>query len=60
MFYAVGMDCEGVMNGTKEVDACGVCDGDSSTCRQSAVYVRWGRKDCPSGSKLLFEGFTAG
>lgn len=59
-FFAVGMDCEGVVNGTKKLDECGVCGGDSSSCRQAAVYVRWGRKDCPDGARLLFEGFTAG
>ena len=54
------MDCAGTVGGTKVLDACGVCDGDNSTCRQSAVYVRWGRKDCPSGARFLFEGLTAG
>ena len=30
--YIFSEDCEGVPNGGKDIDPCGVCDGDGSTC----------------------------
>ena len=48
-----------MVNGTKKIDTCGVCGGNGDTCNLKAVYVRWGRKTCPSTAKLLFNGTAA-
>ena len=53
------LDCEGVQGGNKTLDVCGVCDGDGTTCRKNAVYVRWGREDCPDGTRRLLWGIAA-
>ena len=42
------------------MDRCGVCGGDGGSCNLKAVYVRWGRSDCPNGTKMLFSGHAAG
>ncbi len=53
------LDCEGTPNGNKTVDVCGVCGGDGTTCHMNAVYIRWGREDCPTGTRILMHGVAA-
>jgi hypothetical protein len=53
------LDCSGVAGGSKTVDRCGVCGGDGTSCNTRAVYTRWGRKSCPSGTRKLYEGYSA-
>jgi hypothetical protein len=58
--FSDNRDCDGVVNGGKIYDECGVCGGDNSSCNAMSLYTRWGREDCPETAKLVFKGFAAG
>ena len=48
---------EGRYSQNKEV-SCAVCSADSE--RNSVVYTRWGRSDCPAGSRVAYAGQAVG
>jgi len=46
-------DCVGVAGGSAELDNCGVCDGDNSTCLDDSAINTYQLKDLNTGSSTF-------